>query len=180
MSDDSWGESTIDWENAPSAGAELARQAIPAVGSWLEADITSQVNTEISGDKMITLFLEAPYDTDALVDFYSKENGTASNDPQLYIDYGRTKSAPYTLAVNEVEENELTVYPNPASSQVTIQLNDIVYNARIFDINGNLVKALKNVNGVKTIQANEIGAAGVYFIKAIVEDEVLIKKLILK
>ena len=84
----------------------------------------------------------------------------------------------HALALDEVET--LTVYPNPASSQVTIQLNDMVYNVRVYDINGNIVKVLRNVNGVKTLQTNEIGDPGVYFIEVIFENEILTEKLFLK
>jgi hypothetical protein len=180
VSNDSWDESTINWNNSPSVGSLISTVAPPAAGQWLELDITSQVNTEISGDGLITIHMENPVEESGMLKIYSKENGTSANDPQLYVDYGSTKSGAITFAIDDTEFDALSVFPNPADDQVSIQVNAEKYDIRIYDVNGKLKNIQRNVIGTRTIQTNEIGIAGVYFIKIFMGDEVLIKKLILK
>jgi hypothetical protein len=58
-SSNGWGELTITWKNAPAIGQQIASNSVgtPNVGTWVEWDVTSAVQTEIGG--MFTLVIEA-------------------------------------------------------------------------------------------------------------------------
>ena len=84
-SDDSWGETTITWNTKPVAGILLDAALLPAVGSWIELDVTGQVALEQIGDKLFSTVLIS--DGTVLAEYYSKEAG-AGNRPMLIIETG--------------------------------------------------------------------------------------------
>jgi len=73
------------------------------------------------------------------------------------------------VSINDINKNILSVYPNPASSNLTINL-DIVGNNNsfeIYDMSGKLVKAdaLNNFDGSQEINISEF-SKGIYILKA--------------
>jgi hypothetical protein len=78
---DSWGESTITWNNQPSAGAVLDTKALPSVGSWVEFDVTAQVAAEAAGDAIVSFRL-ASLTADKNGVFHSRET---ADPPQLVV-----------------------------------------------------------------------------------------------
>lgn len=84
-------------------------------------------------------------------------------EPSVNIDFS-------TLAVNNIKDAKLTVYPNPFTDQVTIAFDlktgsDV--NVAIYDTNGRIVKTIQKVNqksGLNnlTIQTKEL-KTGIYF-----------------
>ena len=56
VSDDSWNEHTITWNNMPGAGAQLDSKRI-GLPRWYEWDVTSAVQQEFSGDKVLSVRL---------------------------------------------------------------------------------------------------------------------------
>lgn len=97
--------------------------------------------------------------------------------------YAGTSSGVYVLGFsNEVTEtlnkNHINIYPNPANENIIIeglQTGKI----EIMDING---KFIKNVNVSKTMTSIDISklSSGVYSIKIITDDGIIIKKLVKK
>lgn len=84
LSDDSWSETDLTWNNKPSYGNELSNMTITFSGTWVEWDITSYIASEYSGDKIASLCINDPVSNNNTgIDFYSKENG--SNIPVLTI-----------------------------------------------------------------------------------------------
>ena len=84
LSNDSWSETDITWNNKPSYGSELSNLNITSNGAYVEWDITSYINSEYTGDKTASLCVNDPVsNNDTGIDFYSKENG--SNTPVLTI-----------------------------------------------------------------------------------------------
>ena len=74
-----WGESTVNWNNAPAAGATpVASLGAVASGTWYEVDIKPVV----TGDGVVSLRVTSPSNDGA--DYYSKE-GPAGFAPQLVI-----------------------------------------------------------------------------------------------
>jgi hypothetical protein len=51
VSNDSWTESTLTWNNMPSNGSEVFSGSVTDTYYWYTFDITSLVNSELSGDK---------------------------------------------------------------------------------------------------------------------------------
>jgi chitodextrinase len=73
----SWSESTVNWNNAPAAGATLATLGAVTIGNWYEVDLTSL----ITGDGTYSIRVSTT-STDG-VDYSSKEG---ANPPQLVLD----------------------------------------------------------------------------------------------
>jgi hypothetical protein len=72
-SSNGWGELTITWNNAPAIGQQIASNRVdtPNVGTWVEWDVTSAVQTGIGG--MSTLVIEAGVGSLRLASFSSRE-----------------------------------------------------------------------------------------------------------
>jgi hypothetical protein len=68
-----WGELTITWNNVPAIGPQIASTRVdtPNVGTWVEWDVTSAVQTEIGG--MATFVIEAGVTSLRLAVFSSRE-----------------------------------------------------------------------------------------------------------
>ncbi|MCZ8520467.1 DNRLRE domain-containing protein [Paenibacillus mucilaginosus] len=87
VSDSAWGESTLTWNNRPSAAALIGSWSVPAAGVPVEIDVTAQVNAALSAGKKISLRLsgQANYGADGYANYASREYGTAGSRPQLLL-----------------------------------------------------------------------------------------------
>lgn len=85
------------------------------------------------------------------------------------------------LSVNEnVSNNKLNVYPNPANGNVNITLGNVTMNTiQIFDISGKLVKSVSNAGNNFTFNTNELNN-GLYLVRVQTENSVEISRLIVK
>jgi len=72
-SSNGWGELTITWSNAPTIGQQIASSMVdtPNIGTWVEWDVTSAVQTEIGGTS--TLVIEGGPGSIRLALFSSRE-----------------------------------------------------------------------------------------------------------
>ena len=85
VDNDSWTESGIIYNNAPTASASpLTSAAITDAAKYYDFDVTSYVKTQFSGDKAVSFLLKDPTNQNANLLFNSKEN--SKNKPQLFID----------------------------------------------------------------------------------------------
>jgi hypothetical protein len=55
VSDDSWEETQITWNNKPLLGEELDSDIIPENGDWLELDVTEKVREKLNGNKLFSV-----------------------------------------------------------------------------------------------------------------------------
>ncbi|GAA3571400.1 hypothetical protein GCM10022395_21130 [Snuella lapsa] len=83
VSDDTWDESTINWNNKPNATTLLDTQ--PGGSGPIEWDITNQVQSEINGDGILSLELTG-VSLGVYGNFYSKEYGDKASRPTLIVD----------------------------------------------------------------------------------------------
>ena len=87
-----------------------------------------------------------------------------------------------TLSVNDFEFNDLSVYPNPAKSEVNLKWNkseDV--SVRIYNTLGKVVYYGKEVNLFNGLKVNvSTFNSGVYFVKLNTAKGEITKKLILK
>lgn len=92
VSDDSWDEKEINWNNMPNLGPILDSQTIPiepiAEGNYFEYDVTSYVNSKVSQGKSVASFAVAadPSMWDLLIKYYSKE-ADSSDRPRFEVTY---------------------------------------------------------------------------------------------
>ncbi|MBC8644065.1 T9SS type A sorting domain-containing protein [Flavobacterium lindanitolerans] len=65
-----------------------------------------------------------------------------------------------TLGVTEASSAMFVIYPNPASNQIRIQLNEMKYDitdAKIYDYNGRMVSDVKIKDNTIDIQSLSVG-----------------------
>ncbi|GGG31437.1 hypothetical protein GCM10011344_35470 [Dokdonia pacifica] len=82
-----------------------------------------------------------------------------------------------------IESNEISIFPNPASSEITLGYtgNKQLESATIINVNGQIVKQLDltNFNQSQQISINDL-SKGVYFMQIVSEDQTIVKKLIVR
>lgn len=84
VTDDSWNESSISYNNKPDVTTKITTVNIDEPNKWYTFDITQFVNSELQGDKVMTLyFVDDTVSGNTLV-FDSRED---INGPQLTISY---------------------------------------------------------------------------------------------
>ncbi len=198
VSDDSWSESGITWNNRPGRGAVLDSQQ--GSGSTMEWDVTSQVQQEVAGDGTISLALfSSTAGGEHFVRFHSRESASASLRPSLLIttNGGGSSSLRFDIldgfADLESDEDttpdeiglELYVYPNPVSDILYIQnlANDgTIKQIDVTNINGNVVE--RNVD-IQNIEKSGLNVAhltpGIYIVRCYKNNgEVINNKVIVR
>jgi hypothetical protein len=84
VTNDSWSEGTITWNNAPvAATSALSSVGITSVAAYYELDVTSFVQAQFAGDKQVSLLIKDAANQNRHLSFNSQESG--SNTPQLVI-----------------------------------------------------------------------------------------------
>lgn len=69
---DDWREDKISFNHQPGIGAQLSTASISDLGEF-QVDITSYVNAEIAGDKVLTVMLLDDTTARRLIQFWSRE-----------------------------------------------------------------------------------------------------------
>ncbi len=88
VSNNSWSETSITWNNAPTPEPRWLSQKWdidPTVGNTLSIDLTDYVTQEYSGDKVVCLCLADTFMLSELIQFYSSETSTQADRPKLVI-----------------------------------------------------------------------------------------------
>ncbi len=87
------------------------------------------------------------------------------------------KFTPNTLTdVDEINNINVSVYPNPANDVINIEL-DKDANIEVLDILGQIIKTINNNNKETTIDIKNL-PSGVYFVRITTDKEIITKKLI--
>jgi len=80
---DIWTETSITWNNAPETGMAISALSINKSKQYYEWDVTEFVQSQLAGDKIISLVFDDASSKNLAIDFNSKEVST--NKPQLVI-----------------------------------------------------------------------------------------------
>jgi hypothetical protein len=103
VSDDSWNESTITWNNAPSMGSSLDSVDVRARMIWYSWNVTSFVASQVAGgDRVISLGMVSENEgVNVVVPWTSKDDPTygATDKAQLIVSY-TSGTPPPTHGVN--------------------------------------------------------------------------------
>lgn len=78
VEENSWGETTLTWNNRPALGTELVSSVHGLTGDWVEFDITDAL---ASGSDLLSVALVS--DGSGLIDYGSRESGNDA--PQLVV-----------------------------------------------------------------------------------------------
>lgn len=84
----------------------------------------------------------------------------------------------WPIDVSTEVKNQVKIYPNPANNVVSIEADNI-NNVSIIDVTGRIVKAIDKNTDKLIIDISEI-PTGNYFVRIMTENDVVVKKLIVK
>jgi fibronectin type 3 domain-containing protein len=78
VSDDSWDEHAITWDNKPAAGSILDSVVFDEAGVSYTLDITSFVNSQLAGDKIVSLKLSESGVSNRSLNMFSRPDGASA------------------------------------------------------------------------------------------------------
>ncbi|WP_164716278.1 polysaccharide lyase family 8 super-sandwich domain-containing protein [Paenibacillus whitsoniae] len=87
LTDDSWSESALTWNNRPTGGTLLGSWSGMTAGVPIEIDVTSQIQAALTGDHLISLRISSPTDSGSAGDitYGSREKSDVSLRPVLIL-----------------------------------------------------------------------------------------------
>jgi len=182
---DTWGETTITYNNKPAYASAIATDSITALG-WVEFDISNYIMSEYAGDQLASICIKDPVTNNNIgTDFYSKEWTTTTQRPQLVITSNATSFsvAPPIITVtpdNTPTTHGLQVYPNPVSNGMVVRVNDALQpgaTLNIYNANGVLVNTRK-LNSVQVQLSTNGLVAGAYLVELVNGDTKQTQKVI--
>jgi nitrous oxidase accessory protein len=74
VTDDSWTETGIVWNNRPAQGTALGSATASVAGEWIEFDVTGFVQAQLAGDRIATIAIGGS--SSNTVDLWSRESAT--------------------------------------------------------------------------------------------------------
>ncbi|MEM9897363.1 MAG: DNRLRE domain-containing protein [Bacteroidota bacterium] len=90
VSDDSWTESGITWNNQPGNSFLISTEVVPAVDGWIEFDVTAVVNNETDG--FLSVRISDANAAEDYVLYHSSEAANLDDRPQLTYELPVTQS----------------------------------------------------------------------------------------
>jgi len=114
VADTSWGETTINYNNAPALGSVINNSGAISSGSYIEVDVTSY----ITGNGLVSFGLNTADSN--LLQFHSREG---ANDPELVVDFAGG-GGPTPTPTNTPVPPTPTNTPGPGGSTFTFNAAD--------------------------------------------------------
>jgi endoglucanase len=191
VSNTTWTEAAITWNNKPATGTQLQSVTVTdSVGRYYTWDITSYVQSEkAAGRNIISLALINTASSTPVLNWNSKETG--SNPPQLVVNTAaslmtqRTGIQQLNIEPVVVGSKSLGSYPNPfrESNTISFSLDKGGYTTlAVYDMAGKQVRVL--VNGrlaagyhQTTFTPGNI-PAGMYVLKLVHNGKLITRKLV--
>ncbi|OCT11360.1 hypothetical protein A8709_06715 [Paenibacillus pectinilyticus] len=91
VSNNSWQETTLTWNNKPAGGSVIGTWTVPTVaGTPVQLDVTNQVIAALTGDKKLSLMISSPtaQGSTSDVSYASKESTNVAYRPVIEIEMG--------------------------------------------------------------------------------------------
>ena len=90
----------------------------------------------------------------------------------------KTDICSVTTAINEQENissNTILVFPNPFSTQTTLETDNLLHNATltVYNCFGQTVKQIKNISGRTVVLSRDNLASGMYFVRLTEESKII-------
>lgn len=107
---DAWSEHTVTWNSAPSDGSSITSESVSAENVYYEFDVTAYVQSQVSGDGVVSVSLWDASAANKIVNFNS--NDAATNRPELVIETVTTATDPsgitgyFVDAINGSDAND--------------------------------------------------------------------------
>ncbi|WP_029278757.1 DUF7594 domain-containing protein, partial [Pedobacter borealis] len=159
LSNTTWAESTITWNNQPAeTGTLIGNYTVNNInGRWYELDVTAYINSQLAANKKIVSFRLINQGTTSSannVSFNSRE--AASNRPELLLNQEPNNNIQNTEEVFSNEDINTVIlpsealkvkaWPNPSTSAFKVHVEgpskEIVY-YKVYNIAQQLVKEAK-------------------------------------
>jgi len=176
-----WVENSITWNNKPAAQTTILATTNVAgtANQYYEWDITQQVAAaRNAGLDFITLKLLNVNTTNNQVLFNSKE--AAANRPELVVTHSGAGLRLAGTSDNNIEQNSIAIYPNPAKGMLTIHNSSGVATLKLYDLKGRLLRQrLIGRNEVQQIPVRDL-KNGLYLIRIQSEKGILTKKIVIE
>ncbi|MBV7530242.1 polysaccharide lyase family 8 super-sandwich domain-containing protein [Chitinophaga sp. sic0106] len=139
VSNDSWTESGITYNNMPAVSAAVDTIMGRAAGNYAEWDVTNIALSQQAGDGVLSLKLVsglAGATTDAI--FPSRDGADSTQRPVLLCNAENTALS--MLAFSDDKLSGTSIYPNPAEKFIRVTSDKQWLQAEIRDANGKLLK----------------------------------------
>jgi len=178
----SWLENTITWNNKPVAQPAILATANvnSTTNQYYQWDLTSLIaSLRSSGINSVTIKLINTNSTNNQVIFNSKE--AALNKPQLVItDAGEARTTFITRNEKPISETGIKLFPNPVKNILNIVTTTETATVKIYDVNGRLVK--QQQIGGRIVQQIPVGYLknGLYFLKIENGTNITTKKIVVQ
>ena len=179
----SWLENTITWNNKPAAQAAVLATANvnSTTNQYYEWDLTQLIDDlRTAGINSVTIKLINTNSTNNQVIFNSKE--AATNRPQLVVtDAGEgARTMIVTKKENPAIEKEIKVFPNPATGILNVVNTSEAATIKLYDVNGRLVRQQQIIG--RTVQQVQVGHLknGLYLLKIESTTGVITKKIVVQ
>ncbi len=92
---------------------------------------------------------------------------------------GKSTENPIIVAIKQLSHfNEILLYPNPTSNDITIKSNELISSVKIYSITGELIDNVNNINGNKIVINLSDYIKGIYFLQIASSNSVQTKKVI--
>ncbi len=176
LSNSTWGENTITWNNKPSEnGTLLGTYTVKNTAkAWYELDVTAYINSQLAlGKKIISIRLinQAGKGFGNLVGFNSRE--ATSNKPELLLNQEAVnfEESPINTnignAIGALLGLKITAWPNPSTTGFKVQVESTSNEAlqyRVYNIAQQLVKEAKTAATEQLTFGAEL-PTGVYMVE---------------
>ncbi|WP_436486618.1 polysaccharide lyase family 8 super-sandwich domain-containing protein [Chitinophaga sp. ARDCPP14] len=177
VSNDSWTESGITYNNMPAATSAVDTIMGRTAGNYAEWDVTDIALSQQSADGMLTLKLVsglAGATTDAT--FTSRESSDSTRRPVLVCSTGSTLRK--MMPAMEQKTDGVSIYPNPASAFIYVNTAERWLRAELHDTAGKVVK-MEKLDGRQQfdIQMSDI-QPGMYLLVLKAPGKQLVKKIV--
>ena len=95
------------------------------------------------------------------------------------VDYDGSFSYSNIVAVklDEAFQNEPIIFPNPGNGNFSISTNQFILELELFDPNGQSLLKIFDVSGTQQIQLSNDVKDGIYFLRIITDDGIVVKKI---
>ncbi|QNK57914.1 DNRLRE domain-containing protein [Paenibacillus sp. PAMC21692] len=128
---DDWVETDLTWNNQPALGSAISNVSVAAAGQYYEWDVTSYVNAQIAGDRILSVALSYEAIPSSYASLSSREG---ANPPELILstreylldesfDNGSTGIAPSSWDVTTAG-GTVTVDNSPGGTNKSLKLLD--------------------------------------------------------
>jgi len=178
----SWLENTITWNNKPAAQAAILATANvnSTANQYYQWDLTSLIaGLRSTGINSVTIKLINTNSSNNQVIFSSRE--AASNRPELVItEAAGARTTLITKNEKPLIEMGINIYPNPVQDILNIRTNSGPATLKLYDASGRLVRQ-QQISG-KTVQQVPVGYLknGLYLLKIENATGLITKKIVIQ